>query len=73
MRRTRSLPHGRATAELDPGREEALLTFEESATLNLDYAAELVEGRLVEMSRDNPIHSRLVLKLSSRRYMIHLL
>lgn len=43
--------------------EEKLLTFEDFAALPLDYPADLVEGEIVEMSRNNPIHSKIVSRL----------
>jgi len=43
-------------------REPDLLTFEEFAALSLDEPAELVEGRIVGMARNNPIHSHLVIR-----------
>ncbi len=43
--------------------EEELLTFEEFAALELDHPADLVEGRMVPMPRNNPTHSRLVARL----------
>ena len=41
---------------------EPLLTFEEFAALSLDEPAELVEGRVVGMARNNPTHSHLVVR-----------
>ena len=40
--------------------EERLLTFEEFAELPLGFPADLVAGHIVEMSRNNPLHSKLV-------------
>jgi Uma2 family endonuclease len=40
--------------------EERLLTFEEFVELPLSDSAELVSGHIVELSRNNPSHSKLV-------------
>lgn len=42
-----------------------LLTFEEFAALDPERPAELVEGRIVEKSRNNPSHAHLVTELGA--------
>ena len=39
------------------------LTFEEFAALTLEYPADLVEGKIVEMPRNNPTHAEVVNEL----------
>lgn len=52
------------TAALALAETDRLLTFEEFAALDLDTPADLIEGRIVELSRNNPTHSHLVAELT---------